>query len=127
MDRIIGSTERDALASGRSPAINTGRGRDATAAVCAALHTMAQVLPVAATVAYTTSGATTLRVAHEWPHAPILSLTPNLAVARKLALVWGVHSVCTGGADSVEDMVAKAEQVAALLRLVWPEMAEVCQ
>ena len=153
MDRIIRSTEHDALASGRAPGTNTGRGIDATAAVCAALHTMAQVLPVAATVAYTTSGTTTLRVAHERPQTPILSLTPDLTVARKLALVWGVHSVCTSGADNVEDMVAKAEQVAAkegfcqpgkplvvvagmpfgvsgstnLLRIVWPELAEVCQ
>ena len=146
MDRIIRSAEQDALTHGRGTPERAGGGADATAAICAALHTMAQVLPVAATVAYTTSGATTLRVARERPRTPILSLTPDAAVARRLALVWGVSSVCTGGAEHIEDMVAMAEQVAAregycragkpvivvagtpfgvsgstnLLRIVWP-------
>ena len=29
----------------------------------------------------------------ERPAAPILSLTPDLATARRLALVWGTHAV----------------------------------
>ena len=34
-----------------------------------------------------------LRAARERPEAPILSLTPNIATARRLALVWGAHAV----------------------------------
>ncbi len=151
MDRIISSAERDVLPSGLTAYASTSPGRSSTDAICAAIHTMVQVLPVAATVAYTTTGATTLRVAHARPKTPILSLTPNIGIARKLALVWGVHSVCTTDAENVEDMVSKAETVAAqegfclhgkpllvvagtpfgvsgstnLLRIVWPtESAE---
>lgn len=147
MDRIISSAERDVLTPGSTTYATASRGTDSTDAICAAIQTIAQVLPVAATVAYTTSGATTLRVAHERPKTPILSLTPNIGIARKLSLVWGVHSVCTTDAENVEDMVNKAETVAAqegfsllgkplivvagmpfgvsgstnLLRIVWPE------
>ena len=45
------------------------------------------------------SGSTSLRAARERPSAPILSMTPTLATARRLALVWGVHSVHADGRD----------------------------
>ena len=51
------------------------------------------MLPVAALVTYTAAGTTALRAARERPAAPILSLTPDLATARRLALVWGVQPV----------------------------------
>ena len=44
-------------------------------------------------VTYTTSGSTALRAARERPAAPILSLTPDMPTARRLALVWGTHAV----------------------------------
>ena len=44
-------------------------------------------------VTYTSSGSTSIRVARERPESSILSITPDLNVARKLALVWGVHSI----------------------------------
>src|SRR2546421_7637669 len=36
---------------------------------------------------------------------PILSMTPSLATARCLALVWGVHSVQTPDVSDVAEMV----------------------
>ena len=59
------------------------------------MDVIAGLLPVAAIVTYTTSGSTSLRAARERPKSPILSMTPSLATARRLALVWGVHSVHT--------------------------------
>ncbi len=43
-----------------------------------------------ALVAYTATGSTALRVARERPRCIVVGLTPVLATARKLALVWGV-------------------------------------
>jgi pyruvate kinase len=37
-------------------------------------------------VCWTSSGATALRVARERPKAPIVSISPNIATGRKLAL-----------------------------------------
>ena len=50
-------------------------------------------LPVAASVAYTTSGYSALRMARERPQAPIIGMTPELATARRLALAWSVYPV----------------------------------
>lgn len=45
---------------------------------------------VKAIVTYTTSGLTTFLTARERPYLPILALTPDIEVARRLVLVWGV-------------------------------------
>ena len=46
---------------------------------------------MACMVAFTTTGVTALRLARERPLQPVLALTPNLNVARKLCLVWGLE------------------------------------
>lgn len=62
-------------------------------AICSALRLVAQLVSATATIAYTRSGFTSMRAARERPVAPILSLTPMRATARRLTPVWGVHSV----------------------------------
>jgi pyruvate kinase len=41
-------------------------------------------------------------------------MTPNINVARKLVLAWGVHSTCTSDPASVEEMVDNASAAAVL-------------
>jgi len=65
-----------------------------------------------AIVCYTSSGHTSLRVARERPEAPVLSLTPHLRVARRMALAWGIHSVHIEDVADVDQMTAKACAVA---------------
>ena len=108
MDRILLSTERDPLQRVTMDAVHSRRKNDARDAISAAIRTVTETLPVAATVAYTSSGATTLRVAHERPRAPILSMTPVAAAARRLSLVWGVHSIQAADVDSTEEIVLHA-------------------
>lgn len=108
MDRILLSTERDPLQRVTMDAVHSRRKNDARDAISAAIRTVTETLPVAATVAYTSSGATTLRVAHERPRAPILSMTPVAAAARRLSLVWGVHSIQAADVDSTEEIVRHA-------------------
>ncbi len=108
MDRILLSTERDPLQRIMMDAVHSHRKNDARDAISAAIRTVAETLPVAATVAYTSSGATTLRVAHERPRAPILSMTPVAAAARRLSLVWGVHSIQAADVESTEEIVLHA-------------------
>ena len=60
--------------------------------------------PVAATITYTTSGSTTLRAARERPAAPILGMATRPETARRLALVWGVHSVLAHEVGDVGEM-----------------------
>lgn len=68
------------------------------------MRNVADLLDVAATVAYTSSGHSALRLARERPQAPIIGMTPKLATARSLALVWGVHAVLTHDVAAVSEM-----------------------
>jgi len=116
-------------------------------AIGAAIRTVSEVLPLAVAIAYTKAGSSALRLAHERPRCPIMGLTPNRRVARRLALAWGVHAVHAEDATNVEDMVEKAVRAAQgegfvepgcamaivagvpfgqsgttnLMRIVWPE------
>jgi pyruvate kinase len=112
MERILLSTERDPLQRVTMDAVHSRRKNDARDAISAAIRTVTETLPVAATVAYTSSGATTLRVAHERPRAPILSMTPVAAAARRLSLVWGVHSIQAADVESAEEIVLHANLAA---------------
>jgi len=112
MDPIICKVERDPHYRKSVHAEATEPEATSADAISAAARKVTGILPVTATVAYTTSGSTSLRLARERPEASILSLTPNGGTARHLALVWGVHSVHTEDAKDVEDMVAKASRIA---------------
>ncbi|TCO81561.1 pyruvate kinase [Plasticicumulans lactativorans] len=84
-------------------------------AICGAMRQAGDLLGAAATVTFTTSGSTALRAARERPATPILSLTPDANVARRLALVWGNHPVHLGNDGAftdIERVVAEAGAVA---------------
>jgi pyruvate kinase len=49
-----------------------------------------------------------------------LSMTPNLAVARRLALVWGVHALSAAAVHEVGEMVEHACRAACEERLARP-------
>ncbi len=52
---------------------------------------ISQRLKAASIVAYTTSGSTALRVSKYRPRAPIIAITPDIKIARRLALSWGIE------------------------------------
>jgi pyruvate kinase len=115
MTRIIACTESDPLQRQLMDAVHGRLEHSSTDAIGAAMRTVAGVLPLGATVAYTSSGATTLRLANQRPRAPILSLTPDERVARRLALVWGVrsrlsHRVAPTTTDHDAAMLAEAAE-----------------
>jgi pyruvate kinase len=105
MDRIIGEVEGDPLYRNLMDTSQTPPQADMADAICSGMRRVVGLMHSAATVAYTSSGYTSLRAARERPEAPILSLTPNIGTARRVALVWGVHSVHTRNVANVQDMV----------------------
>jgi pyruvate kinase len=58
--------------------------------------------------AWTSSGSTGLRIARQRPRSSILALTPIESVARRLAVVWGLHPVVTEDARDERDMADRA-------------------
>jgi pyruvate kinase len=112
MNRIIAEVEHDPHQREMLEAAHPGARETVADAICCALRRTAGIIPVAAMVTYTSSGATSLRAARERPVAPILSLTPHLSTARRLALVWGVHSVQTKELERVREMTEYASRAA---------------
>lgn len=108
MDRIITEVERDPLFRSMIDAQHQTALPNKNDAICAALREVTQIVGAVATVTYTSSGHTSLRAARERPMAAILSITPRQAIARRLALVWGVHSTVSPNVQDVDAMVALA-------------------
>ena len=120
MDRIISRVECDPHYRRGIEATTPGPERTTADAICDALRNIAGILSAAATVTYTDSGFTSLRAARERPEAPILSLTPHITTARRLSMVWGVHSVQTEELENVEGMVDTACRTAVAEGFVEP-------
>ena len=88
------------------------------------LHDIATAVAAAATVAsrhmnagliaaYTESGATARLISELRPPVPIVALTPNEEVVRRMALFWGVQPMLAARQSSTDAMI---EQVRALCR-----------
>lgn len=81
-------------------------------AISLAVRQIAATLDLSAVVCYTATGSTGLRAARERPTTPILALSPIPKTARRLTLVWGLHSVITPDAEDLEEMIDKACHIA---------------
>jgi pyruvate kinase len=112
MDRIAQEVEHDQT---YHPVIDAQRpfpeatGADA---ISAAARQIAETLHLPAVLCLTSSGATALRVARERPEPPVVALSPNIATARRLAVLWGTHCVVMEDAPDVDTVVARACNVA---------------
>jgi pyruvate kinase len=113
MDRIICEVESDPHYRNVIEASRNEPDSSVADAICASLRVTARLLPISAIVTYTRSGATSLRAARERPVSTVVSITPDQGIARRLALVWGVHSVHSDAdVKDVPDMVDKACAIA---------------
>ena len=109
MDRIIHSTEKHKLYRSLIAASSLYEEHSPPHAVAAAAAGLGENIGAAAIVGFTSSGTTAARIARKRPPLPILAITPNLQVARQMALLWGAHSVRSENVHSYEEMVAVAE------------------
>ena len=120
MDRIIAEVEQDPYYLEATEAAHPPPEVTVADVICHALHRATAVLPVKAVVTYTTSGSTALRAARARPAAPILGLTPDVRIARRLCLVWGLYALRSREAGRVAEMVEHACATAAAEGLAGP-------
>ena len=120
MDAIISRVEADPLWPSLMRAEFGEDTDDEVDALIAAATRAAQSRSTACLVAYTTTGATARRLARERPGHPILALAPNLTVARRLGLVWGLEPRVAHQPRGVGAMSDDAAHLAADLGLAAP-------
>ena len=112
MNRIAEEIERDPTYRTIIHAQRTAPEATGADAIAAASRQIAETLDLSAVVCWTSSGATALRVARERPEPATVAISPNIATGRRLAVVWGVHSVVAEDAHDQDDMVDRACRIA---------------
>jgi pyruvate kinase len=112
MDRIAHSVEGDKGYSRRLHFTETKADPTTADALAEAAFDIAKTVSAKAIICFTSSGSTARRIARERPAVPILVLTPKMATARQLGLLWGTHAVHTKDVGSFEEMVAKSKRMA---------------
>ncbi|RAI56980.1 pyruvate kinase [Roseicella frigidaeris] len=112
MDRILARVEQDADWRRMTDAARPEPEPTSAGAIAAAARQVAHTIKAQVIATFTSTGSTTFRVARERPDCPILGLTASLEIARRLAVVWGVHPVVTQEPHAMSDMVAKATRAA---------------
>lgn len=108
MDAVACATERD---PGYRQSIEASRipCRDTVAeATTAAAREIAETTALKAICCYTQSGYTAQLASREKPRVPIVALTPNIATARHLCLVWGLTCVPVEPGSRFRDAVNDA-------------------
>jgi pyruvate kinase len=111
MNRIAEKVETDPLYRGIIDAQRTDPEPTTADALMAAARQVVTTVKAAAIVCWTSSGSTAMRAARERPDVPIIALTPILATARRLSIVWGLHCVTTNDAQDLDDVVDRAARI----------------
>jgi pyruvate kinase len=112
MDRIVERVERDPDWRHGIERTRPEPERLSASAIAAAARQIAHTIDAACIAAFTEGGTTVLRMARERPYVPVLGLTSRLEIARRLAVVWGVHAVEVPELHSMTEAVTRATRIA---------------
>jgi pyruvate kinase len=108
MSRIAEEVEQDQNYWSIMRTLNAAPEATGSDAIAAASHQITDTLNIKTVAAWTFSGSTAFRIARERPNSTVIALTPSVNTARRLALVWGVHSIRTKDASDIDDMAFRA-------------------
>lgn len=97
-----------------------GPARTVTDAISHATCATAQDLGAAAIITSTQTGYTAKMVSKYRPRAPIIAVTPEMKVLRKLALVWGVQPLLIAPIKDTDSMIAAAIEISLAAEMVKP-------
>ncbi|MEI4487974.1 pyruvate kinase [Frigidibacter sp. MR17.14] len=113
MDNVARSVEEDATYRQVIEASRKIERRTIAEGIVGAARELAETsAQIRAICCYTETGKTVNLVARERPRVPILALTPNTSVLRKLCLTWGVHVAYCEAADRFKGAVVGAVRTA---------------
>ncbi|MFN3201858.1 MAG: pyruvate kinase [Bradymonadia bacterium] len=109
MSTIAGYAEREKAR--HDEPVNLGKAHHVSDLICKSASLAARELNIKAILVPTSSGNTAIRMSRYRPTVPILATTPEMAVARSLALNFGVYALPTRHFGRVESMVRRSCQL----------------
>ncbi|MEG6616495.1 pyruvate kinase [Peptococcaceae bacterium 1198_IL3148] len=83
-----------------------------TDGISSAVCTVSSDLEASAILTATASGYTAKMISKYRPKSPIIAVTPNQKVLRKMALVWGVESLLINDITGTDEMISATVEVA---------------
>jgi len=110
MNRIICRTEQHSIYQSVVAASDPTIENTPAHAIAAAAASVAESIGSPAIVAFTSSGTTAARIARKRSPVPILAITADINVSRRLCLLWGAHSILSADITAYEDMVRRASE-----------------
>jgi pyruvate kinase len=120
MARIMDRVEADPLWPSLMDAEHAAMEDNDLDALSAAAKRTADAIRPGCLVAWTSGGATARRLSRERPLQPVLAITSDLAVARKLALGWGLEPRVFEQPSNLDEMSERAGNLAVSLGLAKP-------
>ena len=112
MNAIAVSVESDPGYAARIHFTETHPDATTADALAEAAARIAETVSASLIVCFTLSGSTARRIARERPAVPLMVLSPKIATARRIGLLWGSHAVRTKDVANFEEMVGKARRMA---------------
>ena len=122
MNKIIESVEKDKENYNMAvhEEISSLKKINTSDAITSAAYTISQNAGAKAIITFSVSGGTTSRMSKERAPVQIIGISPNINTARKLQIMWGVHSCHNQDANDTKEMVSIACSVAKDKKIAMP-------
>ena len=121
MNNIIKNVENDKENYSKLIQMQNKHLTNTTDAITNAAYTIAENKQAKLIVTFSVSGRTTLRMSRERALVQIVGISPNIKTARKLQIVWGVHSCVGQDAKNTKEMVSNACTIVKKAELAHPD------
>ncbi len=92
MNRMIMESEKDHRYQHSMKTADRGDVTSTEGAISQGVKAVVNAMPIAAIACFTTSGGTAIRLSRERALTPLIAMTPDLPLARKLQLYWGIDA-----------------------------------
>lgn len=92
MNRMIIEAEKDPRYQQSMKTADQSAVKSSEGAISQGVKAVVNSMPIAAIACFTTSGGTAIRVGRERALTPLLAMTPELNLARRLQLHWGIDA-----------------------------------
>ncbi|MEW6743580.1 MAG: pyruvate kinase [Planctomycetota bacterium] len=110
MRRICAAAEQGVLEGADVPLARSSALAGPAHAIARSASLTAREIDAKAIIAFTQSGFTALLLSKEQPAQTIIAVTPSDAVARRMALYWGVSAVVVSKPKGLDDMMRLIEE-----------------